>query len=254
MLSEQTKRDSYNRQLDHQSGIFSKTFWNLLFHEEDRLRLFVGSTLAVIGGIVGITLASTIAVPAVAVTLGCACGGIIGVGSGLLEYDFSLQTAMNGLSWKQMLSCAFPDFMVGGIAGGLTVGIEPLINSGLQLLNSAPAIISLISSTCQYVIYQMSAVTVEGAFYDRWEGYDSIEVAIDVGVNILLSVTLGASLGTLADYASLNTVEELAFFIMTTIEIIIVTLTSAELAKITVNRNIKGNKLVQNMESTILVM
>ena len=246
MLCEQTIRNRYNRYLDHQSGIFSKTFWNLLIHDKDRLGLFVGSTLAILGGIVGITLSAGIAAPAIAIAIGCACGGVIGAGAGLLKCDFSLDTAMNGLSWKKMLTSATPNILAGSIAGGLTVGLGPFITSGFEMVFSAPAIVSLTSATCQYVLYQTAYIAVEGVVGDRWEGYNATEVAIDVGGNVLLSVALGASLGMLAEYASLMTVEELTFAAMTSVEIAAETITSAEEERLKFNRNINRYKQIKD--------
>ena len=247
MLCEQTTRDRYNRYLDHQSGIFSKSFWNLLVQDKDRLGLFVGSTLTILGGIVGITLSAGIATPAIAIAIGCACGGIVGCGTGLLKYDFSLDTAINGLSWKKMLSSAAPNVLAGVVGGGLTVGLGPFITSGFEMIFSAPAIVNLTSATCGYVIYQAAYVAVEGIVGDRWEGYGATEVAIDVGSNILLSVALGASLGTLAEYASLMTLEELTFAAMTSVEVTSDSITSTEKDRLIFNRNTYGYKQIEDM-------
>ena len=249
MLSAQTKRDSYNRQLDHQSGIFSKTFWNLLVRDKDRLGLFISNTIALIGGIVGITLAPLLVTPIIVIAAGFVCGGIIGVATEFIKYDFSLDSVMNGLNWKKMLHGAVPSFIAGAIAGSLTVGFAPLITSGLKLAISTPAMVSLANATSQYVLYQVSAVAIEGAIGERWDGYGATEVAFDLGGNILLSISLGASFGMLADYTLLSTLEELTFTLMLSVEIAFESMTSSEVAKLIVNRNINEYKRVKEIES-----
>ena len=193
------------------------------------------------------TLSAGIATPAIAIAIGCACGGIVGGGTGLLKYDFSLDTVMNGLSWKKMLPSTTSNFLAGVVGGGLTVGLGPFITSGFEMIFSAPAIVNLTSATCGYVIYQAAYVTVEGIVGDRWEGYGTTEVAIDVGSNILLSVALGASFGTLAEYASLMTVEELTFAAMTSVEVASESITSTEEDRLIFNRNTNRYKRIEDM-------
>lgn len=221
MLNDSATRERYDRYLDFQAGIFSKAFWVLLAKDEKRAALFAGAVLAVIGGIVGITLSGGIAIPAVAVIVGGACGALIGTGSGIIKYDMSVKAAVDGVSFKDMCKSVVPSGIAGGVAGALTIGLGPLLNAGLEAAigTGLPQIVSLTSAASQYAVYQITAVSLEGAVGDRWRGYGVKDGAADLGYNLAFALLVGTSLGFAADVASSMVVEELAFAAMTATEV-----------------------------------
>ena len=241
-----TTRDRYNRYLDHQSGIFSKAFWKLLANDKERLGLFIGSTLAVVGGIVGVALSAGIATPAAAIALSCACGGVIGAGSGLLKYDLSLSTALNGLNAKDMISEAIPNFIAGGVAGAIAVSLAPFLVQGLNMSSSAPALDSLASVTSQYFICQTASVTIEGIIGNRWQGCGINEVAIDLGSSAVIAVTMGSTLGMIADISSAASVAGLINVANTSTELIMGTMTDSSSAEIKTDVSIKHLTFKEN--------
>ena len=180
------------------------------------------------------------ATPAAAIALSCACGGIVGAGSGLLKYDMSLSTILNGLSVTDMLSVATPKFIAGGVAGAVTMSLAPLIVHSFDLFISTPVLDSLASVTSQYFICQTTAVTVEGAIGDRWQGYGINEVAIDIGSNALLAMAMGSTLGMVADINSMVSMSGLANIAKTSTEIIVETVTETAEAGIIAGTNVKN--------------
>ena len=244
MLSNKITRDRYNRYLDYQAGIFSKSFWKLLVDDKDRLGLFVGSTLAVIGGIVGIALTAGITAPAVAVSFGFVCGGIVGAGSGLLSYNMGLGATMNGLSLNDIFSTAGVRCLAGGVAGGLTAGLAPIITSGLELVIATPVLNGLTNGVSEYLLYQTTVIVTEGVIGNRWEKYNAEEMAIDVGCNMFVGLAVGATLGIITDCSAFVQTEEMAFGAMASSELIVEEMTGKAVTEYMVMKenNSKSNR------------
>ena len=245
-----TTRDRYNRYLDHQSGIFSKAFWKLLANDKERLGLFIGSTLAVVGGIVGVALSAGVATPAAAIALSCACGGVIGAGSGLLNYDLSLSAALNGLNTKEMISEAIPKFIAGGVAGAIAASLTPFLVQGLNISASAPALNSFTSVTSQYFICQTASVTVEGMIGNRWQGCGINDVAIDLGSSAVIAMTMGSALGMIAGISSIASVTGLINVANTSTDLIIGTMKESSTAEIKTDVSIKHVTFKENNKIT----